>query len=139
MDPDAPWRNLGFVGLRLGDLVVRYAATYALSWVVADLHLPGEGESLCAPCIPLIAIPPLLISAYYALLNPRTSLAFRLPPAGLLLLPTGFLLFQNFEEQLVIPVSGQLAFALWVIRVPLPGPARRRRGERVQPPLDRLP
>ncbi|MFF3255543.1 hypothetical protein ACFYWP_31965 [Actinacidiphila glaucinigra] len=139
MDPDAPWRDLGFVGLRLGDLVVRYAATYALTWVVVDLHLPGEGESLWAPCIPLIAIPSLLISAYYALLNSRTSLAFRLPPAGLLLLPTWFLLFQNFEEQLVIPVSGQPAFALCVMRVPLLGPARRWRGERVRPPLDRLP
>ncbi|MGI5251699.1 hypothetical protein [Actinacidiphila glaucinigra] len=139
MGPDAPWRNLGFVGLRLGDPVVRYAATYALTWVVVDLHLPGEGESLRAPCIPLIAIPSLLISAYYALLNSRTSLAFRLPPAGLLLLPTWFLLFQNFEEQLVVPVSGQLPFALCVMRVPLLGPARRWRGERVQPPLDRLP
>ncbi|MDX2852516.1 hypothetical protein [Actinacidiphila glaucinigra] len=52
MDPDAPWRNLGFVGLRLGDLVVRYAATYALTWVVVDLHLPGEGESFWAPSSP---------------------------------------------------------------------------------------
>ncbi|MFF7214397.1 hypothetical protein ACFZAU_28310 [Streptomyces sp. NPDC008238] len=139
MDTDTPWRNLRFVGLRLGDLILRYAVTYALTWVAVDLRLPGEGESLWAPCIPLIAIPSLLISAYYALLNPRTSLQFRLPLAVLLLLPTWFLLFQNFEEQLVIPVSGQLAFALCVMRVPLLGPARRWRRERGRPPLDRLP
>ncbi|WP_326573051.1 hypothetical protein OG539_23995 [Actinacidiphila glaucinigra] len=105
---------------------MRYAVTYALTWVAVDLALPADVHTeLWAPSIPLIAIPSLLISAYYALLNPRTSLEFRLPLAFLLLLPTWFLLFQNFAEMLLIPVTGQLVFALCVMRVPLLGPARR--------------
>ncbi|MFE0629877.1 hypothetical protein ACFW3D_23285 [Streptomyces sp. NPDC058864] len=140
MDPDTPWRNLGFVGLRLGDLVLRYAVTYALTWVAVDRSLPADASTgLWLACIPLIAIPSLLISAYYALLNPRTSLEFRLPLAGLLLLPTWFLLFQNYGEMLLIPASGQVAFALCVMRVPLLGPARRWRRERVRPSPGRLP
>lgn len=128
MDASTPWRNLGVVGLRLFDLAARYVLTYTLTWAAVDWSLPADDfTDEWLACFPFIGIPSLFISASYALLSPRTGAAFRLPLACLLVLPTWFLLFQNFPEMLVIPVMGQLLFALCVVRVPLLGPSRRWR------------
>ncbi|MFD3655644.1 hypothetical protein [Streptomyces sp. NPDC058620] len=129
MDEGTPWRNLGTIGLRLLDLTVRYCLTFAITWAVAtaalpaDTDVPGTGLEL----FPFIGVPSILISSVYAVASTRTGMAFRLPLAGLLLLPTWLLLFQNFMALLVIPVLGQLLFALCVMRAPMPGPSRLRR------------
>lgn len=128
MDASKPWRNLGVIGLRLVDLAARYVLTYTLTWAAVDWSLPPDDfTDGWLVFFPAIGIPSLLISAYYSLLNPRTGAAFRLPLAGLLVLPTWFLLFQNFSEMLVIPVMGQLIFALCVVQAPLLGPSQRWR------------
>ncbi|MFE7323760.1 hypothetical protein ACFU8W_02045 [Streptomyces sp. NPDC057565] len=108
---------------------MRYALTFALTWAAvaaalpADAHVPDTGLDF----FPFIGIPSILMSFVYGLANTRTGMAFRLPLAGLLLLPTWFLLFGNFVEMLVIPVMGQLVFALCVMRAPLLAPSRLRR------------
>jgi hypothetical protein len=131
VDANTPWRNLGIIGLRLVDLAGRYVLTYTVTWAAVDASLPADDFSEGRLVFfPLIGIPSLLVSSYYALLNHRTGAAFRLPLAGLLVLPTWFLLFQNFSEMLFIPVMGQLFFALCVMRVPLLGPSRLRRRAR---------
>ncbi|MBT2439676.1 hypothetical protein J7E93_05980 [Streptomyces sp. ISL-36] len=129
MDEGEPWRNLGRVGLRLVDLVVRYCLTFAITWAAMDAALPAEARSseTALDFFPFVGIPSILMSFVYGLASTRTGMAFRLPLAGLLLLPTWFLLFGHFLEVLIIPVLGQLFFALCVMRAPMLGPSRLRR------------
>ncbi|WP_329116504.1 hypothetical protein [Streptomyces sp. NBC_01465] len=123
-----PW----IVGLRLVDLTVRYAVTFFLTLVATASAVPDEGlqNDDWLYFALFLGIPSLLISAVYGLANTQSGSAFRLPLAGLLLLPTWFLLFVTYPETLVVPVLGQLLFALCVMRAPLlrSGPSRVQRG-----------
>ncbi|MGW1412341.1 hypothetical protein [Streptomyces sp. NPDC002403] len=134
MDASTPWRNLGVIGLRLIDLVVRYAITFAITWaaVVALLAAEFRGIANDGPGLfMLIGIPSILISFIYGLASTRTGMAFRGRLGGLLLLPLWFLLF--FPPILLIPVMGQFFFALCVMRTPLLGPSQLRRQGRAAP------
>ncbi|MFJ6631227.1 hypothetical protein ACIQMR_07435 [Streptomyces sp. NPDC091376] len=42
MNESTPWRNLGVIGLRLVDLAVRYAVTFAITWAAVDASLPAD-------------------------------------------------------------------------------------------------
>ncbi|MFF3402882.1 hypothetical protein ACFYW6_30780 [Streptomyces sp. NPDC002659] len=55
----------------------------------------------------------------FGLLNERKGAGFRIRLAGLLLLPTWFLLFQNLVALLFVPALAQIVFALCLMRVPL--------------------
>ncbi|MEU7281761.1 hypothetical protein AB0A69_23740 [Streptomyces sp. NPDC045431] len=127
MDESTPWWNLGVIGLRLVDLVVRYALVFALTLWATDASLPGDPGILRGwPSFALvIGAPSLLISFVYGLANTRTGMAFRGPLVGLLMLPLWFLLF--FPPLLLFPAAGQVVFALWVMRAPLLGPSQLRR------------
>ncbi|MGA5194109.1 hypothetical protein [Streptomyces exfoliatus] len=128
MDASAPWRNLGTIGLRLVDLVVRYAVTFAITWAAVEASLPAEFRGTANDWQGLfmfIGIPSILISFVYGLAGTRTGMAFRGRLGGLLLLPLWFLLF--FPPILLIPVVGQFFFALCVMRTPLLGPSHLRR------------
>lgn len=131
MDESTPWRNLGVIGLRFVDLVVRYAVTFAITWAAVEASLSTEFSITAAwlGFFVLIGIPSIFISFAYGLANTRTDAAFRGRLAGLLLLPLWFLL--AFPGILFIPVMGQLFFALCVMRVPLLGPSQFRRQGRV--------
>ncbi|MEU2157205.1 hypothetical protein ABZ532_19690 [Streptomyces sp. NPDC019396] len=126
MDESKPWRNLGVVGLRLVDLVVRYAATFAVTWLAVEASLSGEFSVIDEwPAFAvIIGVPSVLISFVYGLCSTRTGAEFRGPLALLLLLPLWFLLF--FSPILPIPLVGQLVFALCVMRAPMLGPPQLR-------------
>ncbi|MFJ5546868.1 hypothetical protein [Streptomyces sp. NPDC093225] len=133
MEEGTPWRNLGVIGLRLVDLAARYALVFALTWAAVAGSLPdgislGEDARDWLGFFTLIGVPSVLISFLYGLANTRTGAAFRGPLAALLLLPLWFLLF--FPPILLIPVIGQLVFALCVVRAPFLGPSRLRRRAR---------
>lgn len=128
MDASTPWRNLGVIGLRFVDLVVRYTVTFAITWEAVESQ---SGEMRATDWLAfavLIGIPSVLISFVYGLTSPRTGAAFRGRLAGLLLLPLWLLLF--FPPIFLIPAMGQLFFALCVMRAPLLGPSRLRRQAR---------
>jgi hypothetical protein len=128
LDPSTPWRNLGVIGLRFVDLVVRYAVTFAITWGALASQSGGmRATDWLALAVP-IGIPSVLISFVYGLTSTRTGAAFRGRLAGLLLLPLWFLLF--FPPIFLIPAMGQLFFALCVMRTPLLGPSRLRRRAR---------
>ncbi|MEU4131467.1 hypothetical protein [Streptomyces wuyuanensis] len=129
MDASTPWRNLGVIGLRFVDLVVRYAVIFAITWEAVESQW-GEMSATdwLAFAVP-IGIPSVLISFVYGLTSARTGAAFRGRLAGLLLLPLWFLLF-FFPPIFFIPAMGQLFFALCVMRTPLLGPSQLRRQAR---------
>ncbi|MET9430816.1 hypothetical protein [Streptomyces sp. NPDC003036] len=131
MDASTPWRNLGVIGLRFVDLVVRYALVFALTLWAMEASLPGEPGILqdWASFALVIGAPSLLISFVYGLANTRTGMAFRGPLVGLLMLPLWFLFF--FPPLLLFPATGHVVFALWVMRAPLLGPSQLRRHGRV--------
>ncbi|MFF7778205.1 hypothetical protein ACFZCG_27800 [Streptomyces tanashiensis] len=127
MDPDTPWRNLGVIGLRLVDLVVRYIITFAITWAAASESMSPDFRLTAYDFQNLfitIGIPSLLISVIYGLASKRTGMAFRGPLSLLLLLPLWYLVF--FLPLLPIAIMGQLFFALCVMRT-LRGPSQLRR------------
>ncbi|MFF4379867.1 hypothetical protein [Kitasatospora sp. NPDC001547] len=124
MDPSTPWRNLGLIGLRLADLAVRYALTFAAVLLVASAAGGGFAASDVRGFVVLVGIPSVAICALHSLFSTRTGTAFRGRLAGLLLPPLWFLLF--FPPLLPVPLLGQLLFALCVVRAPLLGPPRIR-------------
>ncbi|MFJ6948786.1 hypothetical protein ACISU4_29805 [Streptomyces wuyuanensis] len=128
MDASTPWRNLGVIGLRFVDLVVRYAATFVITWKVLESQLGGMRATDWLGFAVPIGIPSVLLSFVYGLTSTRTGAAFRGRLAGLLLLPLWFLLF--FPPIFFVPVMGQLFFALCVMRTPLLGPSQLRRRAR---------
>ncbi|MFD9035996.1 hypothetical protein ACFVZW_33380 [Streptomyces sp. NPDC059567] len=135
MSEEDPWKRpgAGVIVLRLVDLVVRYVLVFALTWVLVEAALPPEAEvpETGLDFFPFIGIPSIVISCVYGLASKAwDSMAFRAPLAVLLLLPTWFLLFGNFVEMLLIPVVGQLLFALCVMRAPMLGPSVLRRWAR---------
>ncbi|WP_405786921.1 hypothetical protein OG753_02635 [Streptomyces sp. NBC_00029] len=128
MNEGTPWRNLGVIGLRLVDLVVRYALVFTITLAAVSASLPAEFRFAAHDgllFVMYIGIPSIVISFVYGLANSRTGMAFRGPLALLLLLPLWFLLF--FPPILIIPAMGQLLFALGVMRAPLLGPSQLRR------------
>ncbi|MFE7621717.1 hypothetical protein [Streptomyces sp. NPDC057496] len=128
MDASTPWRNLGVIGLRLVDLVVRYAITFVITWAAVVASLAEEFRGIANDGLVLfmfIGIPSILISFIYGLASTRTGMAFRGRLGGLLLPPLWLLL--PFPPILLIPVMGQLFFALCVMRTPLLGPSQLRR------------
>ncbi|MGI3199113.1 hypothetical protein ACRJ4W_11820 [Streptomyces sp. GLT-R25] len=78
-------------------------------------RLRPEGSPPARACV-LPASHPLVLGGHRLL---PEGAAFRIRLAGLLLLPTWFLLFQNFVALLFVPVLAQVAFALWLMPVPL--------------------
>ncbi|WP_327123419.1 hypothetical protein [Streptomyces sp. NBC_01727] len=130
MDESTPWRNLGGIGLRFIDLVVRYAITFVVTLAALEAPLPADMRSVkdWPGLFVLIGVPSILISFAYGLASTRTGAAFRGRLAGLLFLPLWFLPFLGMP---LIPVMGQLFFGLCVMRVPLLGPSQLRRQGRV--------
>ncbi|MFD4659831.1 hypothetical protein ACFWP2_29860 [Kitasatospora sp. NPDC058444] len=127
MDPSTPWRNLGFIGLRLADLVIRYAATLAVTEALLAGAMAGTAAMTARDMLGIAAfvgLPSVVICFLFSLFSTRTGAAFRGPLAGLLLLPLWFLLF--FPPLLPVLLLGQLLFALCVVRAPLLGPPRIR-------------
>ncbi|MET8545793.1 hypothetical protein ABZW03_34930 [Kitasatospora sp. NPDC004799] len=126
MDPNTPWRNLGLIGLRLADLVIRYAATFALAGLLLTASMSDVrfAASDAQGFVLLVGLPSVAISVLFSLFSTKAGMAFRGRLAWLLLLPLWFLLF--FPPLLPIPLLGQLLFALCVIRSPLLGPPRIR-------------
>ncbi|MFF8381550.1 hypothetical protein ACF07V_36215 [Streptomyces sp. NPDC015661] len=127
MDPDTPWRNLGVIGLRIVDLVVRYAITFAITWAAVSESLSPDFRLTAYDFQNLfetIGIPSLLISVIYGLASKRSGLAFRGPLSLLLLLPLWYLVF--FPPLLPIAIMGQFFFALCAMRT-LRGPSQLRR------------
>ncbi|MFE9868346.1 hypothetical protein ACFYPZ_37660 [Streptomyces sp. NPDC005506] len=136
----SPWRRLGRVGLCLADATGRYLLTWVAAWLVYALTAPRQHElESYLPRIRsywedtayylrddsvawvglMVRIPSLLIILLFGLLNERKGAAFRFRLAGLLLLPTWFLLFQDFVALLFVPVLAQVVFALCLMPVPL--------------------
>ncbi|MEU5296720.1 hypothetical protein [Streptomyces umbrinus] len=136
----SPWHRLGRVGLCIADAVGRYLLIWVAAWLVYALTAPRQHE--LASYLPrtrsywedtayylwddsiasvglMVGIPSLLVILLFGLLNKRKGAAFRIRLAGLLLLPTWFLLFQNFVALLFVPVLTQVAFALCLMPVPL--------------------
>ncbi|MEU3303109.1 hypothetical protein ABZ729_25345 [Streptomyces sp. NPDC006678] len=130
MDASTPWRNLGVIGLRLVDLAVRYAITFAITWGAVEASLSEDMRitDWMAFAV-IIGIPSILISFVYGLTSTRTGIPFRGRLAGLLLLPVSLLLF--FPPILPFPAMGQLIFAFCVMRTPFLGPSQLRRQGRV--------
>ncbi|MFI1210330.1 hypothetical protein ACH4UV_22295 [Streptomyces sp. NPDC020802] len=135
-----PWRRLGRVGLCVADAVGRYLLIWVAAWLVHALtaprrhelvsHLPSTHsywedtahylwDGSIASVGLMVGIPSLLVILLFGLLNERKGAAFRIRLAGLLLLPTWFLLFQNSAALLFVPVLAQVAFALCLMPVPL--------------------
>ncbi|MEV0090232.1 hypothetical protein [Streptomyces sp. NPDC050738] len=138
-----PWRRLGRVGVCLADAIGRYLLTWIAAWFVYALTAPRQhdlesylprtrtrsywedtahylwGDDSIVGVGLLVAAPSLLIILLFGLLNKRKGMEFRMRLAGLLLLPTWFLLFQNFAALLFIPALTQIAFALCLMPVPL--------------------
>lgn len=136
----SPWRRLGRVGLCLADATGRYLLIWVAAWLFYALTAPRQYELVSylprtrsywedtayylwddsfAWVGVAVGIPSLLIILLFGLLNERKGAAFRIRLAGLLLLPTWFLLFQNFVALLFVPVLAQIVFALCLMRVPL--------------------
>ncbi|MCX4583910.1 hypothetical protein [Streptomyces sp. NBC_01481] len=136
----SPWRRLGRVGLCLADATGRYLLIWVAAWLVYALTAPRQHELVSY--LPrtrsywedtayylwddsiawvglAVGIPSLLIILLFGLFNERKGMAFRIRLAGLLLLPTWFLLFQNFVALLFVPVLAQIVFALCLMPVPL--------------------
>ncbi|MFE4516905.1 hypothetical protein ACFRMQ_22230 [Kitasatospora sp. NPDC056783] len=133
MDPSTPWRNLGVIGLRLADLVIRYTVTSAVTWILTMSMTAQTGGPVPADVLRFMAItgiPSIAICVVYSLFREKTGTEFRGPLAGLLILPL-WLLFL-FPPLLIVPLLGQAFFALCVVRAPLLGPSRLR------PLVDRL-
>lgn len=130
VDASTPWRNLGVIGLRLVDLAVRYAITFAITWGAVEASLSEDMRitDWMAFAV-IIGIPSILISFVYGLTSTRTGIPFRGRLAGLLLLPVSLLLF--FPPLLPLPAMGQLFFAFCVMRTPFLGPSQLRRQGRV--------
>ncbi|MEV7545240.1 hypothetical protein [Streptomyces sp. NPDC089915] len=127
MEEDAPWKNLGTIGLRLVDLTLRYTATAALAWVLTNATLPEEFDILgeLPYHLMITGIPSVLISFVYGLASGRTGMDFRAPLALLLLLPLWWTI--GFPPLVYVLAVGQVAFALGVMRAPFKGPSRLRR------------
>ncbi|MFF3055829.1 hypothetical protein [Streptomyces sp. NPDC057909] len=136
----SPWRRLGRVGVCIADAIGRYLLTCVAAWLVYALTAPRRHELVSY--LPrtrsywedtvyylrddsiawvglIVGIPSLLMILLFGLLNERKGAAFRIRLAGLLLLPTWFLLFQNFVALLFVPVLAQVVFALCLMPVPL--------------------
>ncbi|MFF5005047.1 hypothetical protein ACFY3G_19755 [Streptomyces phaeochromogenes] len=136
----SPWHRLGRVGLCIADAVGRYLLIWVAAWLVYALTAPRQDELVSY--LPrtrsywedtahylwddsiawvglMVGVPSLLVILLFGLLNNRKGAAFRIRLAGLLLLPTWFLLFQNFVALLLVPVLAQVAFALCLMPVPL--------------------
>ncbi|MFE7464652.1 hypothetical protein ACFU6R_11190 [Streptomyces sp. NPDC057499] len=129
------------MGLCLADTVGRYLLTWVAAWLVHAVMAPRQhelvsylprtrsywedtafylwGDTTFARVGLLVGVPSLFIILLFGLLNERRGAAFRIPLAGLLLLPTWFLPFGNFLATLVVPVLAQVAFALFLMPVPL--------------------
>lgn len=128
MDARTPLRNLGGTGLRLVELAVRYTVIFVVTWVTVDVSLSVEFLDEWSGLFLLMWVPSIVISFVYGQVNTRTGVAFRAPLAGLLMLPLWFLL--PFPPALPHVVTGQLLFALCVIRAPMVGPSHLRPRER---------
>ncbi|MGW2062160.1 hypothetical protein ACWCO9_16065 [Streptomyces sp. NPDC001937] len=130
MDESTPWRNLGVIGLRFVDLVLRYAVTFVVTLTAVEASLPADMRSMkdWPGLFVLIGVPSILISFAYGLASTRAGAASRGRLDGLLFLPLWFLPFLGMP---LIPVMGQLFLALCVMRVPLLGPSQLRRQGRV--------
>lgn len=136
----SPWRRLGRVGVCIADATGRYLLTWVAAWLVYALtaprrhelvsHLPRTSsywedtvyylrDDSIAWVGLIVGVPSLLMILLFGLLNERKGAAFRIRLAGLLLLPTWFLLFQNFVALLFVPVLAQVVFALCLMPVPL--------------------
>ncbi|MEU8433397.1 hypothetical protein AB0F18_10840 [Streptomyces sp. NPDC029216] len=128
MEENAPWKNLGTIGLRLVDLVIRYAVTFTITWSAASASVSFSLMSGLPAALLVFGAPSVLLSFVYGLASPRTGMEFRGRLAGLLFLPVCWLIF--FFPILPILVMGQSVFALVVMRVPFVGPSRLRRSAR---------
>lgn len=136
----SPWRRLGRVGLCIADATGRYLLIWVAAWLVYALTAPRQHELVSylprtrshwedtayylwddsiASVGLSVGVPSLLIILLFGLLNERKGAAFRIRLAGLLLLPTWFLLFQNFVALFFVPVLAQVVFALCLMPVPL--------------------
>lgn len=136
----SPWRRLGRVGLCIADATGRYLLIWVAAWLVYALTAPRQHELVSylprtrshwedtayylwddsiASVGLSVGVPSLLTILLFGLLNERKGAAFRIRLAGLLLLPTWFLLFQNFVALLFVPVLAQVVFALCLMPVPL--------------------
>ncbi|MER7337890.1 hypothetical protein ABT403_08540 [Streptomyces sp. NPDC000075] len=127
MEEGTPWKNLGVIGLRLVDLMLRYTATAALSWVLVNATLPEEIDILRELLfyLEITGIPSVLICFVYGLASERTDIGFRAPVALLLLLPLWWTI--AFPPLLPVLAVGQIVFALGVMRAPFKGPSQLRR------------
>ncbi|MFD8143345.1 hypothetical protein [Streptomyces sp. NPDC059708] len=127
MEEGAPWKNLGIIGLRLVDLMLRYTVTAALSWVLLDATLPEDFDVLreLPYYLRITGIPSVVICFVYGLASNRTGMAFRAPLALLLLLPLWWTI--AFPPIVIVLVMGQAAFALGVMRAPFKGASQLRR------------
>lgn len=127
MDESTPWKNLGTIGLRFIDLVVRYATLYAIPLALGDKLLWHAGEPWLLLLV--VGVPSVLISFVYGLVSALPEGEFRARLTGWLLLPLLPLLpLLLFVPALFPPLlAAQALFALRVMRFPFLGPSRLRR------------
>lgn len=102
VDESTPWWNLGVIGLRFVDLVLRYAITFVVTLAAVEASLPADMRSMedWPGLFVLIGVPSILISFAYGLASTRAGAAFRGRLAGLLFLPLWFLPFLGCRSSL---------------------------------------
>ncbi|MFF2192626.1 hypothetical protein [Streptomyces sp. NPDC058157] len=127
MDESTPWKNLGIIGLRFVDLVVRYATIYVIPPALGTALLWHSGEPW--RLLLVVGVPSVLISFVYGLTSTLSEGEFRARLTGLLLLPLLPLLPVFLFVPLIFPplLAAQAIFALWAMRAPFLGPSQLRR------------
>ncbi|MFF4366349.1 hypothetical protein [Streptomyces sp. NPDC001594] len=127
MDESTPWKNLGIIGLRFIDLVVRYAIIYAIPLALGDKLLWHTSEPW--RLLLVVGVPSVLISFVYGLVSALPEGEFRARLTGWLLLPLLPLLPLFLFVPVLFPplLVAQALFALRVMRFPFLGPSQLRR------------